>query len=315
MDNYLDLVDKVLKEGTVRTDRTGTGTIAIFGPQLEFDLRHGFPAVTTKKLNLRLVWTELLWMISGSTKLKPLLEQNNNIWNEWPFKKWLVDTGHEHILENPDSQEYKDAMYTFKENILGSAMFEEKYGDLGPVYGKQWREWQTYYFDGENYVADDWVDQLQNAITKIKENPHDRRILVTAWNPGELDDMALPPCHMFYQLYVEGDFLDIKVYQRSADVFLGLPFDLASYATLVGMIAELTGKRPRYMYYTLGDTHIYLNHVAQMQEQLRRRPYVLPDFTVNRHQREIKSIDDFTMDDFELTDYEHHPAISGKVSI
>lgn len=315
MYNYLELVNKVLKEGSVRQDRTGTGTISIFGPQLEFDLRSGFPVVTTKKVNLRLIWTELLWMISGDSNIRPLLEANNNIWNEWPFKRWVASENIEIDLSNQDSVEYKQAMEKFKNNVLNDPWFAETYGDLGRVYGVQWREWRKEARRNGYVVSTEWVDQLQNAMNTIKNNPNDRRMLVTAWNPGEVDDMVLPPCHLLYQLYVDGDYLDIKVYQRSADVFLGLPFDIASYATLVSMIAHITGKTARYMYYTLGDTHIYLNHVDQMQEQLRRRPYVLPRLSVNASGRLIETIDDFELGDLELVDYEHHPALKGKVSI
>jgi thymidylate synthase len=317
MENYINLASHILKHGHKRMDRTGTGTLAIFGPQLEFDLRDGFPVVTTKRVNMHLVWTELLWMISGSGSLRPLIEAGNNIWNEWPFKKWIEATGQNVDIRQPDSMGYKLSMAWFKGSILNDPEFASKWGDLGPVYGVQWRKWQGW---SEANAADGihirtWIDQLQNAIDTIKSNPTDRRILVTAWNPGELDEMALPPCHMFYQLFVEDDYLDIKVYQRSADVFLGLPFDIASYATLQSMIGYITGKIPRNLIYTLGDTHIYTNHVDVMTTQVSREPYPLPHINVNTHGREINNINDFTIDDLSLIDYKHHKVLRGPVSV
>lgn len=303
MKQYIDLANKVLTEGSKRMERTGTGTIAIFGPQLEFDLRKGFPAVTTKKLNIRLVWSELLWMISGESSIRPLLEDNNNIWNDWPFKKWIERNN---ITIKNEAERLIHLDY-FKSQIMKDRDFEKEYGDLGPVYGVQWRHFKK--------AHNGWVDQLQNAIDTINNNPTDRRILVTAWNPGEIDKMALPPCHLMYQLYVDGDELDIKVYQRSADVFLGLPFDIASYATLASMIGYITGKTPRMMYYGLGDTHIYLNHVDQVKEMISRPPYPLPTLEINVDDREILTIDDFMLSDFKLHNYEHHEAIKGEVSV
>lgn len=271
MKEYLDLVERVMAFGNKRGDRTGTGTISSFGHQLVFDMADGFPAVTTKKLNVQKVWVELLWMLRGETSAQFMLDNDCHIWDEW-------------MDEN---------------------------NDLGPVYGVQWRQWVEHLEDGDVNL----IDQLQECIDKIRNNPTDRRMLVTAWNPGELHLMALPPCHLLYQFYVDGMYLDIQVYQRSADVFLGLPFDIASYATLLHMVAHVTGKIPGRLIYVLGDTHIYTNHIEQMLTQLRREPLELPKLIVNKHNRDIKEIDDFQLDDLELQGYQHHKPLRGKVSV
>jgi thymidylate synthase len=275
MRQYLNLVERVLLHGKKREDRTGTGTLSSFGHRLEFNMADGFPLVTTKKVPFRLIKTELLWMLKGTTSAKFMLDNNCHIWDEWM----------------------------------------DEYNDLGPVYGVQWRRWKgpvQYVGDGD-YPGHIYIDQLQDAIRTIRQNPTDRRMLVTAWNPGELDEMALPPCHLMYQFYVDGDTLDIQVYQRSADVFLGLPFDIASYATLLHMIAYITDKKPGRLIYILGDTHIYSNHVEQMLKQLNREPYDLPRLVIRS--RGQKEIDDFELDDLNVVDYEHHPHIKGDVSV
>lgn len=271
MRQYLDLIKDALENGEPRKDRTGTGTISVFGRHLRFNLQEGFPAVTTKRLFIKGVWVELLWMLSGSSNIGFLLDNNVHIWDEWA---------------DPN-------------------------GELGPVYGVQWRKWKRL---KEHRV--EYIDQLQKAIDTIKNNPTDRRMLVTAWNPGELDEMALPPCHYSYQFYVHNDGrLSTLVNQRSADIFLGLPFDIASYATLTHMVAHVTGLKPGELIYNLGDTHIYLNHIEQVKTQLQREPYPLPQININKRNREIKSIDDFELEDLELVDYQHHPAIKGEVSV
>lgn len=286
MRNYLELVHDVLINGEQRQDRTGTGTLSVFGRVLEYDLQQGFPAVTTKRLFMKGVIVELLWFLSGETNIKRMLEENVHIWDEWM----------------------------------------DEQGELGRVYGVQWRGWRKIDYtttklfadNGEQYrieepAAVEYIDQLQNAIDTIRNNPTDRRMLVLAWNPGELDEMALPPCHYAYQLYVrEGKYIDIMVHQRSADVFLGLPFDLASYACLVHIIAKLTDKQPGRMVYTLGDTHIYSDHVEQMKEQVTRRPYPSPQLQLVT---DNMSLDGFKLEDFQLYGYEHHPHIKGKVSV
>lgn len=286
MQQYQDLCIDILQNGEKRDDRTGTGTLSVFGRQLRFDLSEGFPAITTKKLFIKGVWVELLWMLSGDSSAKYMLENNVHIWDEW-----------------------------LKED-----------NDLGPVYGVQWRRWKKHHFKPIEYVNGNftglqwkgyvYVDQLQNTIDSIRNNPSDRRMLVSAWNPGELNEMALPPCHYSYQFYVHNDGrLDILVNQRSADVFLGLPFDIASYATLLCMVAHVTGKRPGEVIYNLGDTHIYLNHIDKIVFQLSRKPRQLPSINVNRHNRVIKEIDDFVLDDLQIVDYDPYPAIKGEVSV
>lgn len=288
MEQYLKLAYDVYLNGEHRVDRTGTGTLSVFGRQLRFNLQHGFPLVTTKKIYTKAIFVELLWMLSGKTSGKFMKDNGIRIWNEW-------------MDENDD---------------------------LGRVYGVQWRNWKrvtdvrntTIFAQGAripepNIVVEmEYIDQLQKAIDTIKNNPTDRRMLVMAWNPGELDEMALPPCHYGFQLYVRhGLYLDIIVNQRSADVFLGLPFDIASYATLVHMIAKLTGLLPGEIIYNLGDTHLYLNHIDQIKEQLFRRPYALPTLEIVGDN--IKTIDDFTLDNIQLKGYVAHPSIKGDVSV
>lgn len=282
MKQYLSLIHDVMINGNKREDRTGTGTISSFGHRLEFDLRDGFPLVTTKFVPYRLIATELLWMISGETSAQYLIDNNNHIWDEWMLPG----------------------------------------NELGRVYGVQWRRWRSTsdlasISVNKNNVDIEfkWVDQLQNAINSIRTNPTDRRMLVSAWNPGELDEMALPPCHLLYQFYVDGEYLDCQVYQRSADVFLGLPFDIASYATLMHMVGYVTGKKPRKLIYVTGDTHIYTNHVEQCLTMLRREPKILPRLVINPTNREINEIDDFLLRDLSLVGYESHGRLTGEVSI
>lgn len=272
MKNYLELASDVLTSGTVRDDRTGTGTLAIFGPNLSFDLRKGFPAVTTKKLWFTGVAVELLWMIKGTESAKYMLENDVHIWDEW--------------------------------------MTVDKM--LGRVYGVQWRQWRKHRMkDLLNSELVDNIDQLEDVINQIKMTPHSRRMLINAWNVGELDQMALPPCFLLDQFYVDGDWLDIKTYQRSADVFLGLPFDIASKALLLSMVAQCTGKKPRMVHIALGDTHIYSNHIEQMKLQITRQPYALPTLAIKTDNTDINK---FKLTDFELLHYAHHPGIKGAIS-
>lgn len=279
MKQYLRLAEHVLMHGNKREERTGTGTISSFGHRLEFNMKDGFPLVTTKKMFIKGIWVELLWMLRGEENAGFMLDNNVHIWDEW--------------------------------------MDEDN--NLGRVYGVQWRKWRKYFytFDAgfEYKLMVKYLDQLQTAINTIRNNPTDRRMVVTAWNPSELDEMALPPCHMFYQFYVCEDELDIQVYQRSADIFLGLPFDIASYATLLHMVAHITGKKPGRLIYILGDAHIYNNHVDQMLTQIKREPCGLPILDVNHNSRTIKEIDDFTLDDLALIGYESHGPLKGKVSV
>jgi thymidylate synthase len=264
MKQYLDLLDHVLNKGYLKSDRTGTGTISVFGFQMRFDLQEGFPLLTTKKLHLRSIIHELLWFLKGSTNVLYLRENGVTIWDEWA---------------KPD-------------------------GELGPVYGYQWRSWPKP--DGTH------VDQIANVIESIKNNPDSRRHIVSAWNVGELDKMALPPCHLLFQFYVAGGRLSCQMYQRSCDIFLGVPFNIASYALLTMMIAQVTGLQAGEFVHTLGDAHIYLNHLDQVKLQLTRTPFKLPKMIINP---EIHDIFDFSFQDFSLQDYLAHPHIKGQISV
>jgi thymidylate synthase len=264
MKQYLDLLDHVLKNGTEKSDRTGTGTISVFGYQMRFNLNDGFPVLTTKKLHLKSIIHELLWFISGDTNTGYLNDNGVKIWNEWA----------------------------------------DENGDLGPVYGSQWRSWPA---DGGRKI-----DQLLNIISSIKNSPDSRRHIVSAWNVGELDKMALPPCHIMFQFYVANGRLSCQLYQRSADIFLGVPFNIASYAILTHMVAQVTGLKPGDFVHTLGDAHIYLNHIEQVKLQLSREPYKLPEMVINPA---VKDILNFRYEDFALTGYVAHPHIKGEISV
>jgi thymidylate synthase len=264
MRQYLELLDHVIKTGTEKTDRTGTGTISVFGYQMRFNLEDGFPVLTTKKLHLKSIIHELLWFISGDTNTKYLTDNGVKIWNEWA----------------------------------------DEDGNLGPVYGYQWRSWPS--ADGKK------IDQLGNVISSIRNSPDSRRHIVSAWNVGELEKMALPPCHLIFQFYVAGGKLSCQLYQRSADIFLGVPFNIASYALLTLMAAQVTGLKPGDFVHTLGDAHIYLNHIDQVKLQLTRDPYKLPRMEINK---DVKDIEGFRYEDFTLVDYVSHPHIKGEISI
>ncbi len=264
MNQYLDLLRHVLDHGVEKKDRTGTGTLSVFGYQMRFDLQQGFPVMTTKKLHLRSIIHELLWFIKGSTNVAYLHENKVSIWDEW-------------VREN---------------------------GDLGPVYGYQWRSWPDY--QGGH------IDQLAGVIESIQSNPDSRRHIVNAWNVGQLHEMALPPCHMFFQFYVAEGRLSCHMYQRSADIFLGVPFNIASYSLLLMMVAQVTGLKPGEFVHSFGDAHIYLNHLDQVRLQLSRDPYPLPVMKINP---ERKHIDDFVFEDFELVGYQSHPHIKGEISV
>lgn len=290
MQNYLDLCRYVLEKGTKREDRTGTGTISTFGYQFRCNLENGFPLLTTKKVYFKAVLGELLWIISGSTNIRPLVLQNIRIWNEWPYESYKK------------TKDYQgETMDEFIQKIKDDEEFALKYGDLGPVYGKQWRD---------SYG----IDQLLEVEKSIKENPFSRRHIICAWNPSQIDQMALPPCHAFVQFYVSGDGkkLSCQLYQRSADLFLGVPFNIASYATLLIMMAHVTGLEPGEFIHTFGDVHIYLNLVDQVKTQLERTPRPLPQLKIKR---KVDSILDFKFDDFELVGYDPYPKIEGKVSV
>ena len=264
MQQYLSLMKHVLENGTKKEDRTGTGTLSVFGHQMRFDLSKGFPLVTTKKLHLRSIIHELLWFLAGDSNIQYLKENKVRIWDEWA----------------------------------------DENGDLGPVYGVQWRSWQA--ADGTT------VDQISNVVEQIKTNPDSRRLIVNAWNVGELHKMALPPCHAFFQFYVADGKLSCQLYQRSADIFLGVPFNIASYALLTMMMAQVCDLKPGDFVHTLGDAHLYSNHLEQAKLQLSRTPYDLPTVKINP---EVKSIFDFKYEDFEVVNYEHHPHIKGEVAV
>ena len=305
---YLDLCKYILDNGIEKEDRTGVGTKSIFGYQMKFDLNNGFPLLTTKKVNFNLVWSELLWFIKGDTNIRFLLENNNNIWNEWAFKKWvesdeyngpdMTDFGHRTLVDEDFAKDYKEQMKFFKEKILTDDEFSKKYGDLGNVYGKQWRN-----FNG--------VDQLKNVIEQIKENPSSRRLIVSSWNPAEVDTMALPPCHSLFQFYVSDGKLSCQLYQRSGDVFLGVPFNIASYSLLTILIAKECNLEVGEFVHTLGDAHIYNNHFDQVNEQISRTPYDLPSLKIN----EFQSIFDLKISDVELVNYESHPFIKAPIAV
>lgn len=290
MQNYLDLCRYVLDKGTLKEDRTGTGTISTFGYQLRFDLSEGFPLLTTKKVYYKAVLGELLWFISGSTNIRPLVLQNIRIWNEWPYESYKK------------SEDYRgETIDEFVEKIKSDEAFALRHGELGPVYGKQWRD-----FFG--------IDQLLEVEKSIKENPFSRRHIICAWNPAQISEMALPPCHAFVQFYVSGDGkkLSCQLYQRSADLFLGVPFNIASYATLLMMMSEVCSLEPGEFVHTFGDVHIYTNHIDQIRTQLERKPRPLPRLTIKR---KVNSILDFKYEDFEVVGYDPYPKIEGKVSV
>ncbi len=288
MQQYLDLIKTILEKGHKKEDRTGTGTISIFGYQMRFDLNEGFPLLTTKKVHLKSIIHELLWFVSGSTNIKYLVDNDVRIWNEWPYKTYS------------QSAEFKgETLEEFAAKIKEDTEFAKKWGNLGPVYGKQWRD-----FDG--------VDQLKNLIEEIKVNPDSRRLILSAWNPKDVPNMALPPCHCLVQFYVNEGRLSCQLYQRSADVFLGVPFNIASYSLLTMMIAQECNLKLGDFVHTLGDAHIYLNHLEQVNKQLTRTPRALPKMTLNPN---VKSVFDFKYEDFTLSDYNPYSGIKGKVSV
>ena len=264
MQQYLDLLSRILNEGVHKGDRTGTGTLSVFGNQMRFDLRDGFPLLTTKKLHLKSIIYELLWFLRGDTNIHYLQEHGVRIWNEWA----------------------------------------DEHGDLGPVYGHQWRSWPDY--------KGGTIDQITNVLEQIKHNPNSRRMLVTAWNPAEVEEMALPPCHCLFQFYVADGRLSLQLYQRSADTFLGVPFNIASYALLLQMMAQVTGLEAGEFIHTTGDTHLYSNHLEQAKLQLTRTPRPLPKMKINP---DVKDLFAFKYEDFELVDYNPYPHISAEVAV
>ena len=301
MKQYLDLLKLVKETGIKKEDRTGTGTISIFGHQMRFNLQDGFPLMTTKKVNLESIIHELLWFIRGDTNIRYLVQNGVNIWNDWTFQSWLNETGQSDKYAM-HSKEWKEMMKTFVETIIRDEDFASQYGDLGPVYGKQWRD-----FEG--------VDQLEQVIEDIKNSPDSRRLIVSAWNPKDIPVMiksGLPPCHTLFQFYVSNGRLSCQLYQRSADVFLGVPYNIASYALLTLMIAKVSGLEPGEFVHSFGDTHIYLNHLEQVNEQLSRDPHSLPKLKIKNNRN---SLFEFQINDFELTEYDPHPFISAPIAV
>jgi len=301
MKQYLDLLKLIKETGIKKEDRTGTGTISIFGHQMRFNLQDGFPLMTTKKVNLDSIIHELLWFIRGDTNIRYLVQNGVNIWNDWPFQSWLNKTGQAEKYAM-QSKEWKEMMKTFVETVIADEGFASQYGDLGPVYGKQWRD-----FEG--------VDQLEQVIEGIKNSPDSRRLIVSAWNPKDIPVMiksGLPPCHTLFQFYVSNGRLSCQLYQRSADVFLGVPYNIASYALLTLMIAKVSGLEPGEFVHSFGDTHIYLNHLEQVNEQLSRDPHSLPQLKIKDNR---SSLFEFEINDFELTEYDPHPFISAPIAV
>ena len=311
---YLQLIRDILEKGHKKSDRTGTGTKSLFGYQMRFNLAEGFPLLTTKKVPFGLIKSELLWFLRGDTNIRFLLEHNNHIWDEWAFKNWvqsdeyhgpdMTNFGLRAQEDDNFNKVYQDEKKKFCQKIVEDQEFANKFGNLGDVYGAQWRHWQTR--DGET------IDQIKDVIETIKNNPDSRRMIVTAWNPEDVPLSALPPCHTLFQFYVNDGKLSCQLYQRSADVFLGVPFNIASYALLTHMIARETRLEVGEFVHTLGDAHIYLNHLDQVNEQLERSPYDAPKLWLNP---EKKNIMDFEMKDIKVKNYRSHSAIKAPVAV
>lgn len=311
---YLDLLRHVMANGVKKEDRTGTGTISTFGYQMRFDLNKGFPLLTTKRVPFKLIVSELLWFIKGDTNIRYLLQHNNHIWDEWAFKRWVESTDY----NGPDMTNfglrsqtdegfnglYKEQMEKFIQLVLTDDEFAAKYGELGNVYGKQWREWRT--TQGET------IDQLKEVIATIKKNPDSRRLIVSAWNPEDVPSMALPPCHTMFQFYVINGKLSCQLYQRSGDIFLGIPFNIASYALLTHLVAQECGLEAGEFIHTLGDAHIYMNHLDQIDIQLQRDMRELPVLKINP---DVKSIFDVEVEDITIENYQPHPTIKAPVAV
>lgn len=314
MQQYLDLLNKILTEGTDKSDRTGVGTRSLFGYQMRFDLQKGFPMLTTKRLPFRLIKTELLWFIHGDTNIRYLLEHNNHIWDEWAFEKWvkssdyhgpdMTDFGIRSTQDEAFNAVYQEQKQQFCERILNDQAFAKRYGELGDVYGKQWRHWETR--DGKE------IDQLSLLIDQLKNTPDSRRMILSAWNPEDIPNMALPPCHTLSQYYVVDGKLSCQLYQRSGDVFLGVPFNIASYALLTHLLAREVGLEVGEFIHTFGDVHIYNNHFDQVREQLTRTPGELPTLEIADNGRSLFELES---DDIQLRNYHPQKSIKAPVAV
>lgn len=307
MKQYLDQLAQIIERGEPRNDRTGVGTIGVFGLQARYDLREGFPLVTTKKVSFKNVIVELLWFLRGDTNIQYLVQHDVKIWNEWAYQLYLED---QRLLETYPrySEAWRSHMQEFVERVKTDDDFAKKYGELGPIYGKQWRRWQA--------ATGEEIDQIAGVIDLLKRDPNSRRIIVSGWNVGEIQELirnhhrAPPSCHTIFQFNTSGRWLDLQLYQRSADMALGVPYNVASYAALLTIIAQDTGFTPRYFIHSLGDAHIYRNHIDGVKEQLTRAPRPLPKLTVSP-----RPIDDLTFEDFRLANYQPHPAIKFQIAV
>lgn len=311
---YLDLGQKILNEGNEKSDRTGTGTKSLFGHQMRFDLSQGFPLLTTKRVPFGLIKSELLWFLKGDTNIRYLLQHNNHIWDEWAFERYIkstdyhgpdmTDFGRRSVVDEDFNQLYQVELTTFCQRILEDEEFAATYGELGNIYGSQWRHWQT--------KSGETIDQMKDVIEMIKTTPDSRRLIVSAWNPEDVPGMALPPCHTMFQFYVSDGKLSCQLYQRSADVFLGVPFNIASYALLTHLIAHETGLEVGEFVHTLGDAHLYSNHYEQMKTQLSREIGEFPTLVLNQ---EIKSVFEFEVDDIKVEGYQPQPSIKAPIAV
>lgn len=289
MKQYLNLLQYILDNGHQRHNRTGVDTISTFGYQTSYDISERFPLLTTKKVYFHGIVTELLWFVKGDTNIKYLVDNNCNIWNDWPFETYKKSSSYQN-----------ETIKEFADKIRNDSAFAKKWGNLGPVYGKQWRN-----FNG--------FDQLKWLINEIKTNPNSRRLIISAWNPNDVSKMALPPCHSLFQFYVEdGKYLSCQLYQRSADAFLGVPFNIASYSLLTYIIADVCGLKPKKFVHTFGDLHIYVNHLEQVKTQLARTPKLPPKLIIKKHH---KNIEDYEIEDFEIVEYDPEPAIKAPVAV
>lgn len=313
MQQYQDLLKTILKEGNDRSDRTGVGTRSIFGYQMSFDLNEGFPLLTTKRVPFGLIKSELLWFLRGDTNIKYLLEHNNHIWDEWAFKNYvesseydgpdMTNFGHRVLEDKSFKDQYDKEMKKFQNQILKNDDFAEKFGNLGDVYGKQWRAWQTR--NGES------LDQIADVIEQIKTNPDSRRLIVSAWNPEDIPSMALPPCHTLFQFYVEDGKLSCQLYQRSADTFLGVPFNIASYALLTHLIAREVGLGVGKFVHTFGDAHVYSNHFEACKTLLERKPSKLPKLIIDSD----ANFNEIEAEDIRLEGYDPQPTIKAPIAV